>query len=138
MAAKKDKARAKSDLILEGIEKKMGRIYDTDPALIKIEKKLVKYLDKVEADVDDLYKAYKNADPDNKAESKKAYEDAVRKRTLESKEYAGITKEFAEALAGANKKALDVANDAMIEVYTVSYNQVAEECKRVGIKIDGR
>lgn len=134
----RDRARAKSDLILESTEKKMGRIYDTDPALVKIEKKLLKYLNKVGKDTAELYKAYKNAEPDDKADAKKAYMEAMRKLTFSSKEYTAIMDEYADAIAGANAKALDIANDAMIEVYTISYNQVADECKRVGIKVNGK
>lgn len=132
----KDRARAKSDLILESTEKKMGRIYDTDPALVKIEMKLLKYLDKVGKQTADLYKAYKHAEPDDKEDAKKAYMEAVRRLTFSSKEYTAITKEFTEALANVNQKALGIANDAMVDVYTVSYNHVAEECKRVGIKVN--
>lgn len=134
----KDRARAKSDSILENTEKKMGRIYDTDSALVKIEKKLIKYLEKVGKDTEELYKAYKDAEPDDKADAKKAYMEAVRKRTFGSKEYTAIMDEYADALAGANAKALDIANDTMIEVYAISYNQVADECKRVGIKVNGK
>ena len=64
--------------------------------------------------------------------------EAMRKHTFGSKEYTAIMDEYADAIAGANAKALDIANDAMIEVYTISYNQVADECKRVGIKVNGK
>lgn len=134
----KDNARTKSDSILESIEKKMDRIYDTDPVLIKIEKKLIKYLEKVDKDTADLYKAYKDAKPDDKSDAKKAYTEAIYKHTSGSKEYAAIIDEYVDALTDANAKALNIANDSIIEVYTISYNQVADECKRVGIKVNGK
>ena len=130
-----DRARTQADKILGQTEKAMGRIYDTDPALVGIQKKLAKYLAKVKKDTQALYDAYKD---DGGKEAKQAYADAVREKTLGSKEYNGIIHDFVEALASANKKALDVANDSMIEVYTISYNNVADECRRVGIKVNGK
>ena len=49
-----------------------------------------------------------------------------------------IIKEFTRVLAQVNQKALDVVNGTLPEVYAVSYNNVADECRRVGIKVNGR
>ena len=135
MAAIQDKARIQADKILGQTEKTMGRIYNEDPALVKIQKRLVKYLDGVKKDTQTLYDAYK---ADGTKEAKQAYENAVRKATLGSKEYNAIIKEFTRVLAQVNQKALDVVNGTLPEVYAVSYNNVADECRRVGMRVNGR
>ena len=135
MAAIQDRARIQADKILGQTEKTMGRIYNEDPALVKIQKRLVKYLDGVKKDTQALYDAYK---ADGGREAKQAYEDAVRKATLGSKEYNAIIKEFTRVLAQVNQKALDVVNGTLPEVYTVSYNNVSDECERVGMRVNGR
>lgn len=134
--ARMDKARSAADKILGQTEKAMGRVYNEDPALIRIQKKLAKYLDGVRKDTQALYDERK-AHPQDK-EARKAYEDAVREKTANNAEYNAIIKEFTKALAEANQKALDLVNGSMVDVYTVSYNNVADECRRVGIKVNGK
>lgn len=135
MAAIQDRGRTQADKILGQTEKSMGRIYNEYPALVKIQKRLAKYLDGVKKDTQALYDAYK---ADGGKEAKQAYEDAVREKTLGSMEYNAIIKEFTKVLAEVNQKALDVVNGSMVDVYTVSYNNVADECKRVGMRVNGR
>ena len=133
-----DRARKKTDKRLNAMEKEIGRIYKNDPALNRIEKKFDAYMKDVQARTKDLYNAYVNeSDRDEKERKKKAYSDAVRKLTLQSAEYRKILKQFTQIMAGVNQKALDVVNDSMIEIYTINYNQVAEECRKVGIKVNG-
>lgn len=131
-----DRARSAADKILGQTEKAMGRVYNEDPALIRIQKKLAKYLDGVRKDTQALYDERK-AHPQDK-EARKAYEDAVREKTANNAEYNAIIKEFTKALAEANQKALDLVNGSMVDVYIVSYNNVADECRRVGIKVNGK
>lgn len=131
----RDRGRTQADKILGQTEKTMGRIYNEDPALIRIQKRLAKYLDGVRKDTQALYDAYK---ADGGREAKQAYKDAVREKTLDSKEYNAIIKEFTRVLAQVNQKALDVVNGSMVDVYTVSYNNVADECERVGMRVNGR
>ena len=131
-----DSGRTAADKILEQTEKRMGRIYSEDPALVKIQKRLAKYLDGVRKDTQELYEKRKAHPRDEDA--RKAYEDAIRAKTLGSREYNAIIKEFVQAITAANQKALDVANGSMVDVYTVSYNNVAEECRRVGIEVHGK
>lgn len=135
MAAIQDRGRTQADKILGQTEKTMGRIYNEDPALVKIQKRLAKYLDGVRKDTQKLYDAYK---ADGGQEAKQAYEDALRKKTLGSKEYNAIIKDFTKILADVNQKALDVVNGSMVDVYAVSHNNVADECKRVGIRVNGK
>lgn len=127
-----DKARQRTDKQLAKIEREMGRIYKNDPALKHIEKEYADYMAKVKKQTEAEYEAYK-ADPEKKQE----YTDKVRALTLESAEYKRLVKKIVAVLADVNQQALDVSNDAMIDIYTMNYNQVAEECKRVGIRVDG-
>ena len=133
-----DRARKKTDKRLNAMEKEIGRIYKNDPALNRIEKKFDAYMKNVQARTKDLYNAYVNeSDRDEKEQKKKAYSDAVQALTLQSAEYRKILKQFTQIMAEVNQKALDVVNDSMIEIYTINYNQVAEECRKVGIKVNG-
>jgi hypothetical protein len=138
MQKSRDSGRIQADKILGQTERAMGRVYDTDPALIRIQKKLAKYLDGVRKDTQALYDAYKDANDDDKPKAKQAYSDAVREKTIGSTKYNSIIKEFTEVLAQVNQKALDVANGSMVDVYTVSYNNVADECERVGMRVNGK
>lgn len=136
MAAIQDRGRTQADKILGQTEKSMGRIYSEDPALVKIQKRLAKYLDGVRKETQELYEERKAHPMDEDA--RKAYEDAIREKTLGSKEYNAIIKDFTKILAEVNQKALDVANGSMVDVYTVSYNNVADECEHVGMRINGK
>lgn len=138
MQKSRDSGRIQADKILGQTERAMGRVYDTDPALIRIQKKLAKYLDGVRKDTQVLYDAYKDANDDDKPKAKQEYADAVREKTIGSSKYNSIIKEFTEVLAQVNKKALDIVNGSMVDVYTVSYNNVADECERVGMKVNGK
>jgi hypothetical protein len=40
-------------------------------------------------------------------------------------------------MAKVNQEALDVVNESMAGVYCINYNQIATECKRAGIKVNG-
>lgn len=134
-----DKARAKTDKQLDNMEKDISRVYKKSPALLSVQKEYAKYMAMVTKRTKELYEAYtKEEDKDIKAEKKKAYMDKVRELTLNSAEYKKLTKKITDAITQTNKQALAIANDAMQEVYVENYNQVAEECERVGIKVDGK
>lgn len=131
-----DKARQKTDKMLAGIERQMGRVYETNPALLNIQKKYEAYMDDVSKRTESAYKAFMDAeDEESKKEAKEAYMGQIRAYTVQSKEYNKIIKEFVHALALANQKAMDVVNDSMVDIYVMNYNQVAEDCRKVGIKV---
>lgn len=132
-----DRARQATDKKLEAMEAEIGRIYSSSPALKRIEKEYAAYMKKVQEKTKASYKAYMDADPESKQDLKKAYTDEVRSLTIESKEYNKLIKKFTEVMAQVNGEALAVANKAMIDVYVENYNQVAVECKRVGIEVNG-
>lgn len=134
-----DKARQKTDKMLAGIEKQMGRVYETDPALLNIQKKYEKYMASVQKRTESAYKAFIDADDEeSKKEAKKAYMGQIRHYTIESKEYNSIIKEFVRIMADVNQKALNVVNDSMSEIYALNYNQVADDCRKVGLKVDDK
>ena len=92
----------------------------------------------VKESTESLYKSYvEEEDRDVKKEKKDAYMNEVRRLTLGSDKYNRLIKKMAEVLAKVNQKALDVSNKSMREIYAINYNQVADECKRVGIKVNG-
>ena len=128
-----DRARTQTDKKLDMIEREIGRVYKEHPALLAIEKEYAKYMAKVQKQTEKEYKAYKE-DP----EQKQAYIDKVKALTLGSKEYARLTQKIARVLAEVNQQALEISNNAMLEVYAMNYNQVADDCRKAGIKVDGK
>ena len=133
-----DRARQATDKKLQAMETKIGRIYANSPALKRIKKEYADYMKMVQKRTESSYKAYiEESDADVKKDLKKAYMDEVRSLTLESKEYNKLIKKFTEVMAQVNGEALAVANKAMTDVYVDNYNQVAVECKRVGIEVNG-
>ena len=133
-----DRARQATDKKLQAMEDEIGRIYANSPALKRIRKEYSEYMKMVQKRTESSYKAYMDeTDPDTKKDLKKAYTDEVRSLTLESKEYNKLIKKFTEVMAQVNQEALNVANSAMVDIYVENYNQVAVECRRVGIEVDG-
>lgn len=133
-----DRARQKTDEQLKSMEAKIGRVYVKNSALIAIRKEYDAYMKKVKKETDNEYKAYMNeSDPDKKKELKKVYANKVDSLTRKSKEYQKIIKKFTSVMAKANQDALDIVNSEMRKVYVENYNQVAEDCRKVGIKVNG-
>lgn len=133
-----DRARQATDKKLQAMEDEIGRIYANSPALKRIRKEYDEYMKMVQKRTESSYKAYMDeTDPDTKKDLKKAYTDEVRSLTLESKEYNKLIKKFTEVMAQVNQEALNVANGEMVDIYVENYNQVAVECRRVGIEVDG-
>ena len=131
-----DKARFQTDRRLKKMEKEIGRVYNDSPAILRIQRILLKYMAMVKERTQDAYDDYMlEEDKDIKEKKKKAYMNEIRKLTLDSPDYRKIVKEFTQVLAKVNQEALDISNDAMVDVYVVNYNQVAEECKKVGIEV---
>lgn len=120
------------------MEKEIGRVYQKSPALLAVEKEYAQYMGMVQDKTKAEYKAYIDEDdPDIKAEKKKAYMGKVRALTMESNAYNRLVKKIMGVLAEVNQQALDISNKAMREIYAINYNQVAEDCKKVGIKVNG-
>ena len=132
-----DRARQKTDKILDHIEANIGRVYTKSPALLQIEKKYGRYMAMVQKRTESAYRDYQNADDqESKEDAKNAYMAQIRRYTIESKEYNAIIREFTQVMAAVNQQALDLSNEAMPEVYAINYDQVAEQCRKVGIKVE--
>ena len=135
---KKDRARTKTDKRLNKIKNEIDSVYETSPDILSVKKRYMKYMASVKKKTEDAYNAYINEeDRDVKADKKKEYEKKVRRYTIESKEYKVLIKTIASTLAKVNQQALDISNDSMLETYVENYNQVAIDCKKAGIKVDG-
>ena len=134
---KRDRARQKTDKRLNKMEGKIGRVYKNNSALLAVQKEFMQYMDKVKRETQPQYDAYVNAKEDEK-KLKKEYITAVKNRTVFSKEYKKLVNKVTSVLADVNQQALDIVNDEMIAIYTENYNQVAEDCRKVGIKVNGK
>lgn len=108
------------------------KIYRKSPALEKAEKKYADYMRMVREKTAPEYKAWID---EGTKEAKKAYADALRKLTVESKEYSQLLESVMRVLSDTNQKALDVMNANTSEIYAVNYNQVAVDCKKAGIEV---
>lgn len=134
----KDKARQKTDKILDRMGSKINKVYVNDSDLKRVKKEYDDYMKTVKESTESLYRSYtEEEDRDVKEEKKDAYMHEVRRLTLGSDKYNKLIKKMAEVLAKVNQRALDVSNKSMREIYAINYNQVADECKRVGIKVNG-
>lgn len=133
----KDQARKKTDKKLNEVDREMGRIYKEDSALLAVQKEYAKFMAEVKEKTQAEYDEWKSAPPEDAARAKKAYEEAVKDLTLKNPKYKKLLDKITYAIAKANQKALDIANDARYEVYAVNYNQAAEELRKAGIKIRG-
>lgn len=135
----RDRARAQTEKKLDNIEKEIGGVYQKNPALLSVQKEYAKYMAMVKKRTEDAYKAFVDeSDKDIKAEKKEAYMGEIRRYTLESAEYKKLVKKIVGILAQVNQEALEISNKAMRDVYAINYNQVAEDCEAVGIKVNGK
>jgi hypothetical protein len=116
--------------------KQIGNIYSGDSELKSVQSKYYKYMKMVQERTESAYKAFiEESDREVRLELKKAYMDAVRALTIESKEYNALIEKVTCTLAHVNQRALDVVNDGISEVYAINYNQVADVCKEAGIEV---
>lgn len=133
-----DNARERTDKCLQKMEREIGRIYSSSPALKRIRNKYMEYMKEVEEQTKEAYKAYKKEnDASKKAELKKEYIRQVKELTLENKKYKAIVSEFTRVMAEVNQQAIDYTNSKMKSIYIDNYNQVAVDCRKVGIKVNG-
>lgn len=133
-----DNAHRKTDIILQEIEQTIVEIYARDKKLKAIGREYRAYMDFVDNQTDLTRNAFLSADDKiSRQEAERAYMDQIWTLTIHSEEYNRIIRDFTHRLAELNQEALDVVNDKLPEIYMINYNQVAEECKRVGIKVYG-
>lgn len=132
-----DRARRKTDLMLNDMERRITALYYGDPALLRLRHKYNAYMQSVGERVADIYKQYAaETDRDKKRQLKREYEAAVKRLTVQSKAYKKLMDEITTQISRVNQSALDMINADMPQVYEVGYNAVAELCERVGINVD--
>lgn len=133
-----DRARQKTDKLLRDLERRVKDVYANDPSLLRMQKKYAQYMKMVDKLTKEDYMAYeKEQDTNIRKKLKKAYTDHVKSLTSKNKQYKELTSEFARVLADVNQKALDLVNDEMTDVYVMNYNQLAVECKKIGVEVNG-
>lgn len=133
-----DRARKKTEKLLIRLERRVKAVYANDPQLKKVQKEYERYMMDVKDSTYRSYLAYKKAETEeDKRRLKKEYTDEVKKLTLENKTYKAIIKKFTKEMARVNQKALDLVNAEMSNIYMVNYNQMAVECRKLGIKVNG-
>ena len=131
-----DRARQLTDKKLKDVEKQISRVYKMHPALLQAKQEYKEYLEYVKKQTQKEYDDYvKEKDEKKKEVLKKVYTDKVKKLTLQSAKYKRIENRLLNAMSQANQSALDIINKAIPEIYTINYNQVAVDCKQVGIKV---
>lgn len=133
-----DSARKKTDKMLSELERRIRGFYNSNPSLRRMQRKYVRYMESVEKATADDYRAFNDeTDIDNRAKLKNVYKKHVEALTTKNEEYKEIISEFSKALADANQQALDMINDEMVRVYTINYNQISVDCKKIGIEVYG-
>ena len=133
-----DRARKKTDNILMDLERRVSEVYLSDPSLLRIQKKYDKYMKGVARRTQKAYRAYIDEPFGNNRDLlKEAYREAVRANTIGSRKYQNLVAEFSSVLAETNQKALDLINDVMPEIYSINYNQISVDCRKVGIDVNG-
>lgn len=133
-----DKARKRTDKRLKSMEKAMGKVYKTDPALVAIKREYKAYMDMVLKRTQPAYVRFvSEKDIGTRNELKRAYQNELETLTVNAPEYQNLIERLVEVLADVNQKALDIANDTMLDIYVDNYNQVATDCKRVGFNVNG-
>lgn len=134
----KDRARQQTDKKLNKLEQDIDTLYRTNPELVKVQREYDKYMEHVQEETRDAYAAYDNeSDSDKKEELRQIYADEVSKLTVNSKSYKKLCKQITKAFATVNQIALDMTNSVMAEIYAINYNQVAVDCRKVGIEVNG-
>lgn len=132
----KDKARIQTEKLLSKSEKDIEKVYTSNKELKKAIKEYTKYMERLQKATEGLFKAYKDEEDINaKKDAKNAYIAEILAQTIESKEYQRIISKLTASITKVNQKALDKINEITAEIYAINYNQVAEDCRKVGIKV---
>lgn len=132
----KDKARIQTEKLLSKSEKDIEKVYTSNKELKKAIKEYTKYMERLQKATEGLFKAYKDEEDINaKKDAKNAYIAEILAQTIESKEYQRIISKLTASITKVNQKAIDKINEITAEIYAINYNQVAEDCRKVGIKV---
>lgn len=125
-----DSAREMTDRELAMVSRQISLLFKKDKRLLLAQKRYSDFMKKVKEDTQELYEQSKSDE-----EAKKAYVAEVKKRTLENREYRRLIDDVTKEIARVNQLAVDLMNSKSAKIYTENYNQVAEDCRKVGIKV---
>lgn len=129
-----DEAREWTDEELEDLEKELTRLYKKANKEITAEWRA--YMDRTATAVAALWFAYQNAhEVQEKADALKAYQDAVRSRTLGDQRYRAMVKQTTKRLARVNQIAADYINGRLPDIYDVNYRQIARDFVNAGYTV---
>lgn len=124
-----DGARKKTDDILDKMEKHLYRVYNE--AADDISKKWYKYMQSHERTLKDKYNALQEAnrsgDKDAIKQAKEDYERAVKNVTLNNDRYNAMLNETTSKISHVNEIALDYVNGNTPKIYTLNYNEFANQ-----------
>lgn len=124
-----DQARKQTDKILSDMEKEVDAIYSR--ASKEISEKWDKYMEshkgKVTSAYNDLQSALASGDAQAIREAKSVYERTVKNVTLNNDRYKAMVKETTAKLSHTNEVALDYVNGNMAKIYTLNYNEFANQ-----------
>lgn len=124
-----DQARKKTDQLLKKMEKEVNNIYNR--ASDEISKKWYKYMESHEKSLKSAYNALQDAlksgDSDTIKEAKATYERMVKNVTLNNDRYKAMLNETTARLSHTNEVALNYVNGNMAKIYTLNYNEFANQ-----------
>lgn len=124
-----DQARIQTDKELNKIEKEIYSIYSKSAD--EISAKWYKYMESHERTLNTAYKelqdAKKSGDQDTIKSAQENYERTVKNITLNNDRYKAMLNETTAKLAHVNEIALDYVNGNMPKIYTLNYNEFANQ-----------
>lgn len=124
-----DQARKQTDKILSDMEKEVRSIYDRASA--DISAKWYKYMESHEKSLKSAYnalqEALKSGDNDAIAKARSDYERILKNVTLNNDKYKAMLNETTAKLSHTNEVALDYVNGNMAKIYTLNYNEFANQ-----------
>ena len=129
-----DEAREWTDEELADLEKELTRLYKRANKEITAEWRT--YMKRTAEAVSVLWFAYQNAhEKQEKADALKAYQDAVRSRTLGDQRYRAMVRQTTKRLARVNQIAADYINGRLPDIYDVNYRQIARDFVNAGYTV---
>jgi len=124
-----DRARKQTDQILIRMEKRVSRIYRQASGDIskKWDKYMKSHVGKVNTAYEELQKALASGDKEVIEAARIVYERIIRNVTLNNDRYRAMVNETATRLAHTNEVALNYVNGNMAKIYTLNYNEFANQ-----------
>jgi hypothetical protein len=116
------------------MEKRLSAIYSRSEK--EIGERWKEYLAEVQAEIDELQKAYdlaqKSGDQKEIRKAGRKLSKAKRDRTLMNSRFKALTERTAAELSNVNKTALAYINGQLPEVYSINYNAISPSVEGIG------